>query len=193
MPGSPEAARARRGGRGRSVRVGRALARDALNSRRGGLAASRRPSGLRRPEATAQRAGAGAGAVGVLAGQPLDVVRVRLQQPRSGQLGALASLRAVVAAEGAGALFRGSFYPLTTIALQARAPASAGLARPRRAVPRPAFSWSGQHRTLPHRHYTDRPDVSHFLQHLRRTQPGSVWCGTLHTRCGRRHAWPALS
>lgn len=113
--------------------------------------------------------------------------------PGSGQLGALASLRAVVAAEGAGALFRGSFYPLTTIALQARAPASAGLARPRRAVPRPAFSWSGQHRTLPHRHYTDRPDVSHFLQHLRRTQPGSVWCGTLHTRCGRRHAWPALS
>lgn len=151
MPGSPEAARARRGGRGRSVRVGRALARDALNSRRGGLAASRRPSGLRRPEATAQRAGAGAGAVGVLAGQPLDVVRVRLQQPRSGQLGALASLRAVMAAEGAGALFRGSFYPLTTIALQARAPASAGLARPRRAVPGPRIlmEWSTPHPAAP--------------------------------------------
>lgn len=69
------------------------------------------------------------------------------------------------------------------------------LGSPGRAAPSPgpAFSWSGQHRTLPHRHYTDRPDVSHFLQHLRRMQPGSVWCGTLHTRCGRRHAWPALS
>lgn len=64
--------------------------------------------------------GAGAGAVGVLAGQPLDVVRVRLQQPHSAMPGALASLRAIVRAEGPGALFKGSFFPLTTIALQAR-------------------------------------------------------------------------
>ena len=64
--------------------------------------------------------GAGAGAVGVLAGQPLDVVRVRLQQPHAAMPGALASLRAIVRAEGPGALFKGSFYPLTTIALQAR-------------------------------------------------------------------------
>ena len=71
-------------------------------------------------EGLAFRPGAGAGAVGVLAGQPLDVVRVRLQQPHSQMPGALASLRAIVAAEGPGALFKGSFYPLTTIALQAR-------------------------------------------------------------------------
>lgn len=62
--------------------------------------------------------GAGAGAAGVLTGQPLDVVRVRLQQPHSQMPGALASLAAIVRAEGVGALFRGSFYPLTTIALQ---------------------------------------------------------------------------
>ena len=62
--------------------------------------------------------GAGAGAAGVLTGQPLDVVRVRLQQPHCQMPGALASLAAIVRAEGVGALFRGSFYPLTTIALQ---------------------------------------------------------------------------
>jgi len=123
---------------------------NALGLRRGGLVASRRSlqagsGALRR---AARRAGAGAGAVGVLAGQPLDVVRVRLQQPRSGQLGALASLRTVVAAEGAGALFRGSFYPLTTIALQARAPAYVALARPRRAVSRSGVWHNDSHSTL---------------------------------------------
>ncbi|KAK9834891.1 hypothetical protein WJX81_006826 [Elliptochloris bilobata] len=70
------------------------------------------------PAAKDLLAGAGAGAVGVLAGQPLDVVRVRLQQPHSRMPGALASLQSLVRAEGPGALFKGSFYPLTTIALQ---------------------------------------------------------------------------
>ena len=64
----------------------------------------------------------------MLAGQPLDVVRVRLQQPHSQMPGALASLRAIVRAEGPGALFKGSFYPLTTIALQVRIRAAVVLA-----------------------------------------------------------------
>ena len=68
--------------------------------------------------AAAQESGAGAlgGALGVLAGHPLDTLRVRLQQP-----GAPSGLRAVwaatVAGEGMGALFKGLSVPLLFAAL----------------------------------------------------------------------------
>ena len=61
-----------------------------------------------------------AGAAGVLAGQPLDTVRVRMQQPRCAWRSAAAGLRSVAAAEGGGALFKGVTYPLVSIGFQAR-------------------------------------------------------------------------
>lgn len=68
-------------------------------------------------------AGAGAGMAGVLAGQPLDTVRVRLQQ-RNCLYGGSAwrVAQSLMKREGIGALFKGSAYPLTTTALQVMAP-----------------------------------------------------------------------
>jgi solute carrier family 25 carnitine/acylcarnitine transporter 20/29 len=63
-------------------------------------------------------AGGIAGAAGVLAGQPLDTVRIRMQQPGCPWGSAGAALRATVAREGPAALFRGVTYPLATISFQ---------------------------------------------------------------------------
>lgn len=62
--------------------------------------------------------GAFGGIAGVLAGQPLDTVRIRLQQPNSAFATALQCWRATVAHEGPRALFKGMAYPLSTVALQ---------------------------------------------------------------------------
>lgn len=65
-----------------------------------------------------------AGACGVVAGQPLDTVRVRQQAAvpaaaqRAGGSGGLALLRSIAAGEGVRHLFRGLTYPLLTAALQ---------------------------------------------------------------------------
>lgn len=64
-------------------------------------------------------AGAIAGMAGVIAGQPLDTLRVRLQQRGCKARGAAGAWRAMAASEGgARALFRGMSYPLATAALQ---------------------------------------------------------------------------
>ncbi|KAL4459023.1 hypothetical protein ABPG75_013888 [Micractinium tetrahymenae] len=64
-------------------------------------------------------AGGVAGACGVVAGQPLDVVRIRQQaQPGAGGAGAAHMARSIFRAEGARSLFRGMAYPLATAALQ---------------------------------------------------------------------------
>jgi hypothetical protein len=55
--------------------------------------------------------------VGICAGQPLDTLRVRLQQ-RGSQTSTSAILRANGAKAGMRDLFRGMSYPLYTIALQ---------------------------------------------------------------------------
>jgi hypothetical protein len=57
--------------------------------------------------------------VGICAGQPLDTLRVRLQQRGSQQTSTAAILRASGAKAGVRDLFRGMTYPLYTIALQA--------------------------------------------------------------------------
>lgn len=65
-----------------------------------------------------------AGACGVVAGQPLDTVRVRQQAAvpaaaqRASGSGGLALLRSIAAGEGVRHLFRGLTYPLLTAALQ---------------------------------------------------------------------------
>lgn len=65
-------------------------------------------------------AGACGGVAGIIAGQPLDVVRVRLQQ-KSPQTGSLSSMwRHIVQMEGVRSLFKGAAYPVTTIAMQVR-------------------------------------------------------------------------
>lgn len=70
--------------------------------------------------AASTAAGGIAGACGVVAGQPLDTVRIRQQaQQGAGGLGAASLARGILRAEGAGALFRGMAYPLATAALQA--------------------------------------------------------------------------
>lgn len=56
--------------------------------------------------------------VGICAGQPLDTLRVRLQQQGSQQTSTAAILRASGATAGLRDLFRGMSYPLYTIALQ---------------------------------------------------------------------------
>lgn len=72
-------------------------------------------------------AGAGGGVAGIIAGQPLDVVRVRLQQ-KSPHKGSLSSMwRQIVRKEGMRSLFKGAAYPVTTIAMQVRAVATATL------------------------------------------------------------------
>ena len=64
--------------------------------------------------------GAGGGVAGIIAGQPLDVVRVRLQQ-KSPHTGSLASMwKHIVKMEGGRSLFKGAAYPVTTIAMQVR-------------------------------------------------------------------------
>jgi hypothetical protein len=55
---------------------------------------------------------------GVVAGQPLDTLRIRLQQRGCAQRSLAGAWRALAAAEGPRALFRGMSYPLYTTALQ---------------------------------------------------------------------------
>jgi hypothetical protein len=59
--------------------------------------------------------------VGIIAGQPLDTLRVRLQQQGCQQSSAAALWKAMGATEGSRGLVRGLTYPLSTIALQVRA------------------------------------------------------------------------
>lgn len=56
--------------------------------------------------------------VGICAGQPLDTMRVRLQQKGCQQASAAEMLRASGSKAGVRDLFRGMSYPLYTIALQ---------------------------------------------------------------------------
>lgn len=64
--------------------------------------------------------GALSGMVGIAAGQPLDTLRVRLQQAGCLQRSALGVWRVMAAAEGPRGLFRGMSYPIYTTALQVR-------------------------------------------------------------------------
>lgn len=64
--------------------------------------------------------GAGSGAAGVLAGLPLDVVRVRQQVDVSTSRSMLRQALAMVQLEGPATLLRGASYPLATITVQAR-------------------------------------------------------------------------
>lgn len=73
----------------------------------------------RNPPLTARTSHAGGigGACGVIAGQPLDTIRIRQQQP--GYSGGAALLaRSIVAVEGLRSLFRGMGFPLCTAAMQ---------------------------------------------------------------------------
>ncbi|KAG6543888.1 hypothetical protein Mapa_014728 [Marchantia paleacea] len=67
-------------------------------------------------------AGGVGGIAGVIAGHPLDTLRIRLQQPRANPslapIKATALLRQIVAKEGALALFKGMSSPVATIAFQ---------------------------------------------------------------------------
>jgi hypothetical protein len=63
-------------------------------------------------------AGAASGMVGIAAGQPLDTLRVRLQQRNCQQNSAAAVWKAMAKAEGVRGLFRGMSYPIYTTALQ---------------------------------------------------------------------------
>ena len=67
-------------------------------------------------------AGGAGGAAGVVVGQPLDVVRVRLQQPGgargAGPGGTAGALAALVRREGPLAMFKGMSYPLATTSFQ---------------------------------------------------------------------------
>lgn len=55
---------------------------------------------------------------GVAAGAPLDIIRVRQQQPGRAASSALQVLRSIVALEGSRSLFKGMAYPLWTSAVQ---------------------------------------------------------------------------
>ncbi|XP_073135436.1 mitochondrial arginine transporter BAC2-like isoform X2 [Henckelia pumila] len=61
-------------------------------------------------------AGGFGGTAGVITGYPLDTLRVRLQQSRTGS--ALGILRRVVASEGPSALYRGMAAPFASVTLQ---------------------------------------------------------------------------
>ncbi|KAK2077051.1 hypothetical protein QBZ16_005279 [Prototheca wickerhamii] len=63
-------------------------------------------------------AGALAGMAGVVAGQPLDLIRIRQQQPKYKSGNWLSMMRAVMRKEGPMALYRGVAYPFFTSALQ---------------------------------------------------------------------------
>lgn len=69
-------------------------------------------------------AGGMGGMAGVIAGHPLDTVRIRLQQPRlMGSMTpttATGLIKHIVSTEGAMALFKGMATPLATIAFQVR-------------------------------------------------------------------------
>jgi hypothetical protein len=56
--------------------------------------------------------------VGIAAGQPLDTLRVRLQQRNCQQNSAAGVWKAMAKAEGVRGLFRGMSYPIYTTALQ---------------------------------------------------------------------------
>jgi len=55
---------------------------------------------------------------GVIAGAPLDTLRIRLQQRDCKARSVLGAWRAMAGAEGARGLFRGMSYPLCTTSLQ---------------------------------------------------------------------------
>ncbi|DBA73969.1 hypothetical protein WJX77_007513 [Trebouxia sp. C0004] len=63
-------------------------------------------------------AGAAGGVAGIIAGQPLDVVRVRLQQKSSCTKSLASMWQLIVRQEGMRSLFKGAGYPITTIAMQ---------------------------------------------------------------------------
>ncbi|KAL3683603.1 hypothetical protein R1sor_001625 [Riccia sorocarpa] len=68
-------------------------------------------------------AGGVGGIAGVVAGHPLDTVRIRLQQPRAASasappIRATALIRQIIASEGALALYKGMSSPVATIAFQ---------------------------------------------------------------------------
>lgn len=69
-------------------------------------------------------AGGMGGMAGVMAGHPLDTVRIRLQQPRlfasSTPTTATGLIKHIVSTEGTMALFKGMATPLATIAFQVR-------------------------------------------------------------------------
>lgn len=69
-------------------------------------------------------AGGMGGMAGVMAGHPLDTVRIRLQQPRlvasATPTTATGLIKHIVSTEGAMALFKGMATPLATIAFQVR-------------------------------------------------------------------------
>ena len=67
------------------------------------------------------RAGAAGGVAGIIAGQPLDVVRVRLQQKSSCTKSLAGMWQLIVRQEGMRSLFKGAGYPITTIAMQVSA------------------------------------------------------------------------
>jgi hypothetical protein len=63
-------------------------------------------------------AGAASGMVGIAAGQPLDTIRVRLQQRNCQQNSVAGVWKAMAKTEGVCGLFRGMSYPIYTTALQ---------------------------------------------------------------------------
>ena len=62
--------------------------------------------------------GAVGGMAGVVAGQPLDTIRIRLQQRGNKYSGISHAWKAIVSGEGSASLFKGMGYPLATSALQ---------------------------------------------------------------------------
>lgn len=70
------------------------------------------------PAVFVPHAGAGSGFAGVLAGLPLDVVRVRQQIDLSSSRHLVAQMMSMVKLEGPATLLRGATYPLATITLQ---------------------------------------------------------------------------
>ena len=64
--------------------------------------------------------GAAGGVAGIIAGQPLDVVRVRLQQKAPNTKSVAIMWQHIVRQEGIRSLFKGAAYPITTIAMQVK-------------------------------------------------------------------------
>lgn len=75
-------------------------------------------TGLLSPEAKDFVAGFVGGAAGVVAGQPLDTLRIRLQQPEHAHGSTARVWRAMAVREGWRALFKGMSYPLLTSGVQ---------------------------------------------------------------------------
>lgn len=69
------------------------------------------------PSSIHRRTGAIGGMAGITAGQPLDTLRIRLQQQDCQSRSILGVWRAMAGAEGVRGLFRGLSYPLYTTAL----------------------------------------------------------------------------